>query len=200
MDNDTPFFLNEYVKDYKGTTYIKDAYSKLAYYYLLQNEQDKYGYYVKLVKSRGYSIDEKDKQALREANDVKPDIDLLRARFYFDGGYYNKALTQLLNKDVNSLKLLRDITEYYYRLGRVYEKTDKLSEALVNYQRAVNLGKTTSYYYSANAALSIGRIFEGKRDYKRAGDFYNQAIDMKNHEYQTSIDNDAKAGLKRINQ
>jgi hypothetical protein len=199
MDSDTPVFLADYIKDYKGTTYIKDAYLKIAYYYLLQNNQEKYEYFVKLVKSRGYTIDEKDKQALREANDVKPDADLLRARFYFDGGYYNKALAQLTGKDVNSLKLLRDKTEYYYRLGRVYEKTDKLNEAVSNYQRAVNLGKTTSYYYAANAALSIGLIFEQKKDYKRAGDYYNQALAMKAHEYQNSIDNDAKAGLKRIN-
>lgn len=200
MDNDTPDFLFSYLKEYKGVNYIKDAYLKLGYYYLLQNGPEKYEYFIKLVKSRGYAIDEKDKQALSEANDVKPDIDLLRARFYFDGGYYNKALLLLTSKDVNSLKLLRDKTEYYYRLGRIYEKTDKTNEAVLNYQRAINLGKATKYYYSANAALSIGLIYEEKRDYKKAGDFYRQAIDMKDHQYQNSIDDNAKAGLKRINQ
>jgi hypothetical protein len=43
-------------------------------------------------------------------------------------------------------------------------------------------------------------IFENKRDLKKAAIFYNQAIDMKDHDYQTSIDNDAKQGLKRIGQ
>ncbi len=200
MDSDAPVFLDKFIKDYKGTSYIKDAYIKLAYFYLLQNDGEKYDYYVKLAKNRGYAINEKDKQALREANDVKPNLDLLRTRFYFDGGYYNQALTQLLNKDVNSFKLLRDKIEYYYRLGRIYEKTDKLNEALSSYQWAVNLGKTTSYYYSANAALNIGRIFEEKRNYKKAADYFNQALDMKNHEYQNDIDNDAKAGLKRLNE
>ncbi|MDF2431031.1 MAG: hypothetical protein JWP44_662, partial [Mucilaginibacter sp.] len=150
--------------------------------------------------SRGYTIDQKDKQALREANDAKPDIDLLKARFYFDGGYYNKALALLTNKDVNSIKLLRDKTEYYYRLGRIYEKTDKVSDALLNYQRAVNLGKTTSYYYAANAALNMGLMCEQRKDYKRAANYYNEALAMKKHEYQDDIDNDSKAGLKRIGQ
>jgi tetratricopeptide (TPR) repeat protein len=200
MDKDTPVALNEFIRDFRGINYIKDAYSKLAYFYLLQNDHGKYAYYIKLVKSRGYSIDEKDKQALSEANDVKPDLDLLKARLYFDGGYYGKALSELTARDVNSLKLLRDKTEYYYRLGRIYDKTDKQAEAILNYQRAINLGKTTHYYYAANAALSIGRIYEGKKDFKRAGDYYNQAIDMRDHEYQTSIDDDAKAGLKRIGQ
>ena len=200
MDSDTPVFLLNYIRDYKGANYIKDAFLKLSYYYLLQNDEDRYQSYIKLVKTRGYATDEKDKQALREANDVKPDLDLLKARFYFDGGYYAKALAQLNNKDVNSLKLVRDRTEYYYRLGRIYEKTDKPNDALSSYQRAVNTGKATKYYYSANAAVSIGRIFEEKRDYKKAGEYYNQALDMKDHEYQNDIDNDAKAGLKRINQ
>jgi len=198
LDSGPPAALFDFIKEFRGTNYIKDAYLKIAYYYLLQNDAGKYEYYIKLAKSRGYTIDEKDQQALREANDVKPDLDLLKARFYFDGGYYDKALAQLLSKDINSLKLLRDKTEYYYRLGRVYDKTDKFNDAILNYQRAINFGKTTKYYFSAKAAWSIGLLYESKRDYKRAGDYYNQAIDMKDHEYKNSIDDDAKAGLKRI--
>jgi tetratricopeptide (TPR) repeat protein len=198
MDNDTPIFFLDFVKDTKGINYLKDAYLKLAYYYLLQNNNEKYNYYVKMAKTKGYTTDEKDKQALKEANDIRPDVTLLRARFYFDGGYYPKALAELTAKDVTTLKLLRDKTEYYYRLGRIYEKTDKPNDAILNYQRTINFGKTTSYYYAANAALSIGLIYEQKKDYNKAADFYNQALDMKNHEYQNSIDNDAKAGLKRI--
>jgi tetratricopeptide (TPR) repeat protein len=179
---------------------IKDTYLRLAYHYLLQNDVEKYDYYLKLVKSRGNAIDEKDKQALKEANDAKPDIDLLKARFYFDGGYYSKALSQIVNKDANSLKLSRDKIELYYRLGRIYDKLNKTSEALLNYQRAINLGKTTGYYFSSNAALRIGNIYEQNKDFTKAGNYYNKVLEMKNHEYQTSIDNDAKAGLKRINQ
>ena len=188
----------DYIKEFRGVNYIKDAYLKIAYYYLLQNDAEKYAYFIKQVKTRGNTVDEKDRQALSEANDTKPDIDLLKARFYFDGGYYSKALAQLLSKDVNSLKLTRDRTEYYYRMGRIYDKTDKFSGAVLNYQRAINFGKTTHYYYAANAALSIGRLYETKRDYKKAAEYYNQAIDMKDHEYKNSIDDDAKAGLKRI--
>ena len=200
MDSDTPMALYNYIKDFRGTNYIKDAYLKMAYYYLLQRDEDKYQYFIKQVKTRGYALDEKDKQALKEANDARPDIDLLKARLYFDGGYYNKALAQLTGKDVNTLSLVRDKTEYYYRLGRIYEKTNKPNDAASNYQRAIDFGKTTSYYYAANAAVFTGRIFEEKKDFKRAADYYNLALGMKDHEYKTSIDNDAKDGLKRIGQ
>ncbi|HWZ15679.1 MAG TPA: tetratricopeptide repeat protein [Mucilaginibacter sp.] len=197
-DNDAPVFLNKYIKDYKGRNYLKDAYLKLAYFYLLENDVKRYDSYLKLVRSKGYTFDEKDQQALREANDNRPDTDLLKARFYFDGGYYNKALAEIKNKDENDLKLPRDKIELFYRLGRIYEKTEKLNDALANYQKAINLGKTSGYYYAATAAVRIGNIYEQREDFNRAANFYNQAINMKNFEYQTGIQNEAKEGLKRI--
>ncbi|MBS1525255.1 MAG: tetratricopeptide repeat protein [Bacteroidetes bacterium] len=200
MDNDADEYLLKYIRDYRGVNYIKDSYLKLAYYYLLQNDAGKYNYYLNLVRTKGYVSDEKDKQALREANDARPDLTLLKARFFFDGGYYDKALAQLKSKKPADFKLLRDRIEYAYRLGRVYDKTDQTNEAIINYLEAIRLGKSTSYYYAANAALNTGRIFEQKRDFKRAGYYYNQALDMHDHEYQSSIDNDAKEGLKRIGQ
>ena len=200
MDGDAPQALNRFVNEYKGTSFIKDAYLKMAYYYLLKNETEQYTAYLKLVRTKGYAIDGKDKIALREANDPRQDIELLKARFYFDGGYYNKAMVQLSNKDVNSLKLTRDKIQYYYYIARINDKINKNYEAVLNYQKAIALGKETSYYYAANAALLIGNIYEGIKEYKKAAIYYNQAIDMKSHDYQTDIDNDAKAGLKRVGQ
>jgi hypothetical protein len=200
MDGDTPAALTHYVNEYKGTTYIKDAYLKLAYFYLLQNNPEKYEAYLKLVRGKGYAIDGKDKIALREANEAKPDIDLLKARFYFDGGYYSKAMAQIANKDVNNFKLTRDKIQYYYYLGRINDKINKNYEAVLNYQKAITLGKETSYYYAANAALMIGNIYEEIKENQKAATYYNQALDMKAHDYQTDIDNDAKAGLKRVGQ
>jgi hypothetical protein len=200
MDKDSPTALENYVKEFRGTNFIKDAYLKLAYYYLLQNDQGKYDYFINLVKTKGYSTDGKDQEALFEANDAKPDIDLLKSRFYFDGGYYVKALAQLAGKDENSFKLLRDKIEFCYRLARIYDKTGKFNEAISNYQKAINLGKETKYYFAANSAVNIGLIFEQKKDFKRAGDYYNQALGMHDHQYQNDVDNDAKAGLKRIGQ
>ena len=199
MDSDSPVFLTQFINTYKGIYLVKDAYLKLACFYLLTGDTKKYDYYLKLVKTKGYAVDEKDKQALREANDTKADIDLLKARFYFDGGYYNKALAQLSTKKIDDFKILRDKIEFYYRTGRIYDKTGKAYEAVINYQKAISLGKNARYYYAANSALRAGNIFEQLKDFTKAANYYNQALTMKDHEYQNSIDNDAKAGLKRIN-
>ncbi len=200
LSNDPPQLLFDYVKESRNAKYIKDAYLKIADYYFLQNDPGKYEYYLKMVKTHGNTADEKDQQALWEANDAKPDADLLKARFFFDGGYYAKALAQLSGKSEASFTLLRDKIEYNYYLGRIYDRTGKYNDAIENYQRAITLGRGTKYYFAANAAISIGQIFEDKKDYKRAGEYYNQALDMTGHQYQTDVDNQAKAGLKRIGQ
>ena len=171
---------------------------KLAYYYLLNNDLAKYNYYIQQVRIKGYSTGEKDKQALKEANDAQPDIDLLKARLYFDGGYYTRALEQLKDKQVNDFKLLRDKIEFNYRLGRIYEKLEKFNDAIANYQKAINSGKNTTYYYAANSALNMGVIFERERDYNKSAYYYKQAIDMKDHEYENSIQSQAEEGLQRI--
>jgi tetratricopeptide (TPR) repeat protein len=198
MDTDSYTYFLKYISEYKGVNYIKDSYLKIAYYYLLKNDETRYNYYLKLVRSRGYTVDEKDQQALKEANDAKPDNDLLRARFYFDGGYYTKALAELQDKKEADLKLLRDRIELNYRLGRVYQMLNKYNEAIASYSKAINIGRSSNYYFAANAALCIGNIYEYIKDYNMAANYYNQALSMKHHEYQNSIDTQAKEGLDRI--
>lgn len=197
--NATASFIN-YLTAYKGTNYIKDTYLKLAYHYLLKGDMLGYTNYLKLVRSKGYATDEKDKQALKEANDAKPDTDLLRARFYFDGGYYSKALAQLKDKRQNELHLLRDQIELYYRLGRIYDRLNSFNEAIANYQKAINLGKDKPFYFAANSALFSGMLYEQKKDFAKAAQYYNITLKMKDHEYQNSIDTQAKEGLNRIKQ
>lgn len=198
MDSNADDYLIKFISDNRGITFVKDAYLKLAYYELMRNNPNGYNNYLKLVRQKGNVSNEKDKQALKEANDAMPDTDLLKSRFYFDGGYYNNALTLLKKKNISDFKLLRDKIELYYRLGRTYEKINNATEALANYQKAIAIGRNSSYYYAANAALFSGMIYEQKRDVKKAAEYYNAALKMKSHEYQNSIDTQAEEGLKRI--
>lgn len=197
-DSDAYVYLGRYINEYKGINYVKDAYLKLAYYYYLKNDIAKYQAFIKMVKVKGNVYDEKDKQALKEANEQAPDVNLLRARLSYDGGYYTRALAYLKDKNQSDFKLQRDQIEYFYRFGRIYDALNKSQEALINYQKTIYAGKQSTYYYAANAALNMALIFEEKGDKSRAVNFYNQAISMKNHEYENSIENKAKEGLRRL--
>ncbi|RYY11588.1 MAG: hypothetical protein EOO04_34995 [Chitinophagaceae bacterium] len=83
-------------------------------------------------------------------------------------------------------------------MGRIYSELGKEYEALRAYQDAIGLGKNLQYYYAANSALQAGKILEAKKDYAKATAFFNIAIEMKGHDYESSIETQAKAGIKRI--
>lgn len=177
---------------------IKDAYLHLAYIQLLKGNMNDYQRYLSKVKSQGHVYDEKDKQALNEANEERPNPALLKARFLFDGGYYARAKEVLNKENANKYQFLRDKIEYCYRFGRVYHETGGIAGAIKFYNYTITFGKDSKYYYAANAALLLGDIYSQKKSYKKASEYYHTAIDMKNHDYESSIENKAKEGLKRI--
>lgn len=188
----------DFLENYKGINGTKDAYLNLAWVSLLRGNPSGYRENTERVKSRGYALFDKDKQAVSESNDPQPDTDLLRSRLLFDGGYYGRALDVLEGKKAEQMKLLRDKIEYAYRLGRIYDEMGKDDTAIKFYQAAITLGKKQRYYFASNAALRIGSIYEKKKDSARAKTWYKQVIDMKDHDYEKSIEGKAKEGLKRV--
>ncbi|WDF55388.1 tetratricopeptide repeat protein [Mucilaginibacter sp. KACC 22063] len=198
LDSTADDTFRKFLNESKGVSFVKDAYLHMAWYYLLHGDEKRYQSYVQLVKTKGYQYQEKDKQALSEANGPMPDVALLKARLLFDGGYYEKALNIIKDKDVNSLSSVQDKTEYYYRAGRIYEALEKYDEALRNYQLTINTGKGTPYYYAPTAALRMGGIYEMQKNKQEAVHFYNMAIAFKNHQYESSIEQKAKEGIKRL--
>lgn len=190
--------FSRFLQQNKGVNYIKDSYLHLAWVALLKGDSEAYNAAIGKVKSAGYTYIEKDKQALNEANDTPPEKLLLKARLLYDGGYASKAFDLLSGSDENAFKIGRDRTEYFYRLGRILDELGKHDQAVVHYERAITLGKNLKYYYAANAALQAGKIFERKKNWSKAKAFFNIAIQLKNHDYESSIETQAKAGLSRI--
>jgi tetratricopeptide (TPR) repeat protein len=182
----------------KGVSFIKDSNLRLAWVALLKGNDEAYRAFVGKVKSAGYTFQDKDQQALNEVDDAVPNKLLLKARLLFDGGYYTKALDLLSRSDENNFSVGRDRTEFFYRLGRILDEIGKGEEAVGKYERAIKAGKSLKYYFAANSALQAGKILERKKDLSKAKAFFDLAIQMKDHDYEGSIETQAKAGLKRI--
>ncbi len=66
------------------------------------------------------------------------------------------------------------------------------------YQNAINYGKNLKQYYAAKAAVLMGKIYEKKKNADKARAYFNVAISLKNHEYESGIENEAKQGLRRL--
>lgn len=190
--------FHKFLQSNKGVNYIKDTYLHLGWIALLKGEEQEFTALMTKTKTKGYSYHERDKQALNESTASKPNLGLLKARLLFDGGYFSKALTTLANYNAEEFNNLKDKTEYFYRLGRINDDLGKDDVALNHYQNAISLGKNLKYYYAAKAAIQMGKIYEKKNNPPKAKLSFTVAISMKDHEYENSIETEAKQGLKRI--
>lgn len=187
-----------FLKNYRGINFIKDAYLNLAWLELLKGNVRGYQSFTEQLKRKGYSYHDKDMQAIHEANDPMPNPGLLKARLLFDGAYYDKALAQIVEIKVSTLVILRDKIEYYYRTGRIYDEISKDNLALKYYQSAIDMGINERYYFASTAALKMAGIYEKRKDFQKAKTYFNIAINMRRHDYESSVENRAKQGLKRI--
>ncbi len=186
-----------FLDHFNGINYKQDALRKLAWIKLLDDDMTGYVEYMDMVKSIDGGLVDADKQALREANQgIPPQVDLLKARLLFDGGYHEKALDHLIH--AQSVLTANDYLEYHYRLGRIYHEMKFYDDATLHYNKTINLGAANPAYYAANAALKLGEIFEKQGNIEQAEACFNKCLGMKPEEYRSSIQQKARAGISRL--
>lgn len=199
LDDDADQHILNYIQQYKGQNYIKEAYQKLAWFNLLQNKETAYKTNMQSCQTQGVAIIDGDKMALKEAKkNTLPNKILLKARLLFDGGYYKKAYELLAQYEVDQFATKGFQLEYTYRLGRITHKMNRYGKALTYYRATIDNGQKASYFYACNAALQMGLIYEKLEQYHSAEAYYNQCLSLKPNEYRTSLHQKAKAGKNRL--
>lgn len=188
-----------YLDNFKGKSFVKSACQKLAWIHLLSDDTIGYRQYINLIKTRGNDFTDEDKQAIKEAEAKEiPNTYLLRARLLFDGGYYDRAVTEIAGKPMRYFPSYRDQLELIYRLARIYDRQGQKEKAIDNYEKTIRFGETKTFYFAANAALYLGLLYENAGDTDNAAKSYQKCLSLRNHEYQNSIDQKAEAGLNRL--
>ncbi len=193
-----PYF-QQYLSKNKSDLYIKDCRQKMAFAWYVTGNMQKAQYCRAQIKLHGTTRIDADKQAEKFAESNKwPHKKILQARLLIDGGYNNEAYHMLNNIDPATLANPADKAEYYFRLGRVHEESENNLQALRCYRNAINTGKNRHEQFAARAALHMGKIYErtGKND--QAIKSYQECLDMPAHDFQNSIDQQAKAGINRV--
>ncbi len=199
LDFDAASDFIKFAGNFKGNSFIKSSYHKLAWISLMKNDTAGYNSYIKKVISAGNDFTDEDKQALKEAmSNEKPNIFLLRSRLLFDGSNYNEALAELTGKPSSSFPRYKDQLEFTYRLARIFDKKGQTEKAIRYYTTTYENGMRTEWYFAANAALHNGMLYETTGDKKNAAIWYKKCLELRNHEYQNSIDQKAEAGMNRI--
>ena len=200
LDNDSYKYFYSFILNFKGQNYIKSAYQKLAWYYLINNNIDKYNEKMYYVLNLGNTFVDEDSQALAEAKSkIVPNITLLKARLLCDGGYFQKALNILSEKKPSEFCITqKDFLEYSYRMGRIYDEWGMPNKAIPFYELTIKNGSSSIYYFAANSSLHLGYIYENNGNKEKAKYYYDLCSTMKNTEYKNSINQKAKAGLNRL--
>ncbi len=199
MDKDADVWFLRYVNNFKGNSFIKSAYQRLAWISLIKNDITGYKNYLKRVELFGNTTIDGDKQAEKESQSKSvPNALLLKARLLSDGGYYAKAEKVLNEIDQTLLKSEHDKLEYVYRMARNNHNWGKVSQAKDDYVKTILRGEKQPWYFAANSALQLGLIYENEGNPEKARQYYKKCLAMNYDEYRTSISQKAKAGLSRV--
>ncbi|HLN52903.1 MAG TPA: tetratricopeptide repeat protein [Lentimicrobium sp.] len=198
LDPQSRIYLFKYITHFKGRNFIKSAYQRLAWSYLIEKDTLNYNKYISRVLLFGVSDMENDKDALSEAQSGSlPKVELLKARLLFDGGYYSSSF-QVITA-INYEKLTTDQKiEFNYRTARIKHKEGNLAKAKESYYKTFKTGRNSDNYYAANSMLNLGIIFEKEGKSEQALYCYRECLNLKFSGYQASIHQKAKAGLSRL--
>ncbi len=198
-DTGCTYYFNQYLNKNKSELFIKDAWQKMAFAWYIAGNTAKAEYCKKQIIQRGTARLDADKQAEKFGEKKTwPMRKLLQCRYLIEGGYYKQALAVLNTIDNASLTNIADKEEYYFRMGRIYEESGNSTKALEFYQYAIAMGKNRHEQFAARAALQKGRIYEQTGNNPQAIASYKECLAMPEHDFQNSIDNQAKAGLNRV--
>lgn len=200
LSDSSLIYFKRYIKNYKGNFYVKSAYQKMAWYHLLSGSETQYRQTISKIATLPDSKNDPDQTAEKEfKNGVAPNVLLLKARLLSDGGYYEKALKLMLStRSEECCSEPRNSVEYSYRLGRIYEETGRTGAALDQYKITYSKGKDLPYYFSANACLRIGALYEQAGNFSLAETWYNHCLSLSFTEYRKSIRYKAELKLKEL--
>jgi hypothetical protein len=192
-------YLQQYVKNNKNELYIKNSWQKMAFACYLAGDQRQAEYYRQQIKTHGNEKLDADKQAQKFAESNEwPQKKLLQARLLTDGGYYTDAFTALKDIDAKTLTDPAAKAEYFYRLGKVYQELTDNNRALEYYKYAIDEGKKQHDQFAARSALQMGIIYEHTGLPAQALERYKECLDMPSHDFKNAIDQQAKAGVNRL--
>lgn len=199
MDSKAEAYFNNFLKNYQGAHYLKSTYQKLAWLSLVKGNPSGYKNNMAKVKTVGASLLACDRLAEHEAKQSKiPNVNLLKAEIYFEGGYYDYSLKILNGLKESSFKDKEGLLAYYYWMARISHRSKRFDDAVKYYQKTVNVQKGSSHYYCANAALFEGMIWEYRKDYSKARDAYQACMKTNPSLFKQSIHGQARKRYYKI--
>lgn len=191
--------ISEFLSGYRGRNYIKEGYQKQAWVaWLINRDQDAYHKSMNLALINGHDEIGEDQDAYREAKIGKiPHYKLLKARVLCDGGGFSKALEVMRETDYQQLPQELQ-TEYFYRLGRIYQGLGEKDKAIEAFNTTISEGRKSDSYFACNAALQMGIIYFKEKQSEMAKNAFQDCLRIKPQEHRKSLHQKARSWLLKM--
>lgn len=201
LDSRSRYYFQRFVERNKGVFFQREAMRNLSLLAFLDGNQNRADFWRARLRQYVHpSLIDADRRAERFAQEESwPHPDLLRIRWLLDGGYISKARRILEGMDPDQLPSPAHKLEYFYRKGRLLEHEGRWGPSLEAYALAIERGRDSKEQFGARAALQSARVYEKRGQFAQARIYYELCLRMKNHDFQNAIDQQAKAGLERLN-
>jgi hypothetical protein len=200
LDDDADLPYLNYLKNSKNENYKKESCNKLSLHYLIQNQKNKYDYYKTEAKKFESEVMRPDREATVDINRTNINIDLLKARFLTNGGYFERADSILRNIISEQQVQIADEIHYYLLKGKIMCSEGKDELAFLNFDKAIRKGKDIEEHYAAESALMAGNLAYEKNRFSLATNYYKLSLTIKceNNVYRQTIQRTAKAQLRKL--
>lgn len=189
----------QFLNTTQGSSYVKDAYLKIALSHLFTDDQKQYEKFLKLAIENGDTQSEIDKNAVKIIDDLpnrKPIT--LKIRFAIDGGFYglaNEMITAYEPRITSNYERL----ELIYRKARIKHLNGEPNSALTYYREVIESADLIAEtYYGPNSFLQAGYLMREKGDKTSALMYFERVLKLKKHPYKTSLDSKARIAIKRL--
>lgn len=201
LDSDADVYWLRYLENSKNENYKKETCNMLSYYYLINNNRDRYIFFRNMVDTYDKAVMREDRVADVEIHRPGPiNLDLLKAQFLVSGSYFNRADSVLNSFSSDDKSRPSDKIEYLLLKGKILSKTSNYSEAMSIYNQAIDEGKKMPEHYAAEAALMAGIMAHDNSNYDEAYDYYKlcQSINCDDNIYREVIRKNAKTQLRKL--
>ena len=194
---------NSYSKDNRSQIFQKETFQKLFYSYWLDNQSEKAMSALNEISKVGNTVSGADKFAQKffidyKQNDKLPNKSLVKARFFYDGGFYENAIKEIESIHEESLIDHKEKVEFHFKKGQIFFKKDKLEKAIVSFEKAIQSSQGKELSFEANSSLQLGYIYHLQGNTDRAKYYFEKAISFGNHEKKNVIEMRAKIALSKL--
>jgi hypothetical protein len=199
LDSDGDIFLKKFVTFSHNNSLKKDAYRRLAWHHLIENDTAKYLVYRNLSYKQNIDKDDEDQIADRQLSEgIYPHVTVLKARILFDGGYYEKAEHMIAEVNTSRINGPFQLAEYHYRFGRILQEQKKYAKAIESFNNSIRLAEPIDYYMAPYSSLQMGYINLKLGFTQTARYYFTKAMNYKNYNSKSYIHQKAKLALQQI--